>query len=52
MNSQEVFDRIQAGEYAGTRMFNGVERKNIFREYAQSVVDGLADYYSASRSKR
>ena len=27
MNNQEVFDRIQAGEYDGTRSFKGVERK-------------------------
>ena len=52
MNNQEVFDRIQAGDYEGTRMFNGVERKNIFREYADSVVDGLVDYYKKARPIR
>ncbi len=49
MNNQEVFDRIQAGPYDGTRTFNGVEKKNIFREYADSVVDGLVDYYKKAR---
>ena len=49
MNSREGFDRIEAGEYEGTRTFNGVERKNIYREYADSVVDGLMDYYRKAR---
>src|SRR5881296_4194673 len=50
MNSNDVFARIQAGDYEGTRNINGVERKSIFREYADSVVDGLVDYYSKARS--
>ncbi len=52
MNSREMFERIQAGDYEGTRQFNGVERKNIFREYADSVVDGLVDYYSGARPSK
>src|SRR6202045_420813 len=49
MNSREGFDRIQAGDYDGTRNINGVERKSIFREYADSVTDGLVEYYSKAR---
>jgi hypothetical protein len=49
MNSRDVFARIQAGDYDGTRNVNGVERKSIFREYADSVADGLRDYYSKAR---
>ena len=45
MNSPEVFARVQAGDYDGTRAFGGVQRKSIFREYADSVADGLAAYY-------
>ncbi|MFL6515105.1 MAG: hypothetical protein ACJ8M1_08800 [Chthoniobacterales bacterium] len=45
MNNREVFDRIQAGDYDGTRDFNGVQRKSIFREYAESAADGLEQYY-------
>ncbi len=52
MNSREVYDRIEAGEYEGTRAFNGVERKNIFTEYSDSVVDGLGEYYRNVRSQR
>ena len=49
MNSKDAFARIQAGDYEGMRPINGVERKSIFREYADSVADGLVDYYSKTR---
>jgi hypothetical protein len=49
MNSHEVFARIQAGDYEGTKPINGVERPSIYREYVDSVVDGLVEYYEAAR---
>ena len=49
MNSKDVFARIQAGDYEGRRNINGVERKSIFREYADSVADGIVEYYSKAR---
>jgi hypothetical protein len=49
MNNQEVFDRIQAGDYEGTREINGVQRKSIFREYADGVTEGLLEYYNKVR---
>jgi hypothetical protein len=49
MNSKDVYARIQAGDYVGTRNINGSERKSIFREYAESVADGLVEYYSRAR---
>lgn len=49
MNSKDVFARILAGDYQGTRNINGVERKSIFREYADSAADGLVEYYSKAR---
>jgi hypothetical protein len=52
MNSREAFARIQAGDYEGTRNIEGVEHKSIFREYADSVVEGLAEYYRARRGLR
>lgn len=45
MNSQEVFDRVQLGDYEGTKSINGVERKSIYREYAESVTEALKAYY-------
>src|SRR5713101_257159 len=49
MNSRDAFARIEAGDYEGTRNINGIERKSIFREYADSVADGLAEYYRKAR---
>jgi len=49
MNSNDVFARIQAGDYEGTKEINGIQRKSIFREYADSVADGLREYYSNAR---
>jgi hypothetical protein len=49
MNSHDAFARIQAGDYDGTRSVNGSERKSIFREYADGVVNGLVEYYSKAR---
>src|SRR5207237_10790308 len=43
MNSTEGFARIEAGDYDGTREFNGVQRKSIFREYAQALTELLTD---------
>ena len=51
MNSNEVFARVQAGDYDGTRTINGIERRSIFREYADAVADGLVAYYQSARSK-
>ena len=51
MNSREVFDRIQAGEYEGLRDFAGVMRPNIYEEYVQGVVDGLTAYCRANRGQ-
>jgi len=49
MNSKDGFARIQAGDYDGTKDINGVARKSIFREYADSVTEGLSEYYSRNR---
>jgi N-acetylmuramoyl-L-alanine amidase len=51
MNSKDAFARIQAGDYEGTRDINGTPRKSIFLEYADSVADGLAEYYREARSR-
>jgi hypothetical protein len=45
MNNQQVFDRIQLGDYDGTREIDGVQRKSIFREYADAVAEGVAAHY-------
>lgn len=49
MNSQEIFDRVQAGDYEGLAPVAGQLRKSIFREYAAGVADGLAEAYKTGR---
>lgn len=49
MNNSEVFERIQAGDYEGTRPINGIERQSIYREYVDSVANGLLEYYREKR---
>lgn len=49
MNSDEVFWRVQEGDYEGVRNVNGTDRPSIFREYADSVAAGLVEYYRAAR---
>ena len=49
MNSNEVFARVEAGDYSGRREINGVLRPSIFREYANAVADGLVEYVQSER---
>ena len=45
MNSADVYERVQVGDYAGLKKVNGIERKSIYREYVDGVVAGLVEYY-------
>lgn len=45
MNSRAVYDRLQLGDYEGTRAIGNQTLPSIFREYADSVVDGIIDFY-------
>jgi len=45
MNSRPVFTRIQLGDYCGRRNVGGRELTSIYREYADAVARGLAEYY-------
>ena len=49
MNNESTWARVQAGEYDGERLVDGTVRRNLFREYADAVAAGLADYYRAAR---
>jgi hypothetical protein len=44
MNNRVVYQRIQMGDYEGTRDVNGTPMKSIFREYADAVADGLMKF--------
>lgn len=49
MNDEITYQRIQAGEYPGTRPFAGKEYPNLYEEYAAAVADGIASYYRQQR---
>lgn len=46
MNSREVFQRVQAGDYEGKKKVAGAPRLSIYREYADAITAGLVNYYS------
>ncbi|MGI9244992.1 MAG: N-acetylmuramoyl-L-alanine amidase [Verrucomicrobiales bacterium] len=52
MNNQEVYERIGAGDYEGEREVAGKRRRSIFREYADGVATGLAEYYRGARPRK
>jgi hypothetical protein len=49
MNSEVVWERVQAGDYEGEQMIGGELRRSIFREYADAVVEGLRVHYAKAR---
>ena len=51
MNCQEVYDRVQAGPYQGTKRMGDREVVNLYEEYAQSVFEGMLAYYQDVRPK-
>jgi hypothetical protein len=52
MNSQEVWERVQAGDYEGEREIGGKQQKSIFREYADAVAEGVRTYFQAARRQQ
>ena len=52
MNSEEIWARVQAGDYEGERLVAGALRKSLYREYADAVAAGLADYYRTARAPK
>ena len=50
MNSRDVYERVQAGDYEGERKVNGVLRPSIYREYVDGVVKGLIRHYKGEPS--
>ncbi len=49
LNSREVAERVQAGDYEGWREVAGARRKSLVREYADGIVEGLLQYYDDDR---
>ena len=51
MNNADVYARIQAGDYDGEKLVNGVLRPSIMREYAEAVGAGIAEFYGTGAGK-
>jgi hypothetical protein len=49
MNNKEVHERFQLGDYSDVKPINGVDKKSIYREYADAVLLALKEYYLAYR---
>ena len=49
MNNELVYERVQAGEYEGTRDIMGKSYENIYREYANAVTSGVVAYFRNHR---
>ncbi|HEX4665305.1 MAG TPA: hypothetical protein VH207_01795 [Chthoniobacterales bacterium] len=49
MNSRVVFPRVKAGDYEGTRTVAGKMQPSIYREYVESVVAGVLEYFKKKR---
>ena len=49
MNSRAVFVRVKAGDYEGERRVAGRRKPSIYREYVDSVVEGLLAYFQRTR---
>ncbi len=52
MNSEPVWERVQAGDYDGEIPLAGAPRRSIYREYADAVVEGLREYYTKFRVEK
>lgn len=48
-NREPFYQRFAHGEYDGTRLINGTPRKNVYREYADSVRDALLRHYAPQK---
>ena len=52
MNSEPVWERVQAGDFDGEFPLAGAPRRSIYREYADAVVEGLREYYTKLRAEK
>lgn len=48
-NNRLVYQRIQLGDFDGTKIIEGKEYRSIYREYADAVAEGIANYIKQSK---
>ena len=49
MNDREVFERVQLGDYKGRRQVGSKCLPSLYREYADAVAKGIADYFGKQK---
>ncbi|MEG2327556.1 MAG: N-acetylmuramoyl-L-alanine amidase [Akkermansia sp.] len=49
MNNPVTARRMVSGDYDGTQVFDGKRYRSIYREYAQSVAEGIRNYFLQNR---
>ena len=49
MNDREVFERVQLGDYKGRCQVGNKCLPSIYREYADAVAKGIADYFGKEK---
>ena len=52
MNDREVFQRVQLGDYEGRCLVGTRMLPSLYREYAEALTQGLADYYGKIENKK
>jgi N-acetylmuramoyl-L-alanine amidase len=46
MNAADTYPRLLAGDYEGEKIIAGKKHRSIFREFAETVVEGLKEYFT------
>lgn len=49
MNNPVTARRMVSGDYEGTKVFDGKRYRSIYRDYADSVAEGIRRYYLSNR---
>lgn len=49
MNNVLTARRMVVGDYDGTKVFDGVRYRSIYREYAESVAEGIRQHFASHR---
>lgn len=51
MNALDTYERLVAGDYEGLKMIRGENVPSIHRQFAQTMRDGVVDYFKNHRLK-
>ncbi|MEM9400217.1 MAG: hypothetical protein AAF984_08400, partial [Verrucomicrobiota bacterium] len=52
MNDKYAFHRLVEGDYDGIRIIKGKPERSIFREFAETIAEGIIDFYSRPQKEQ